>query len=385
VEFFATSEPGVATDSTGPSALDENMVPVAVIMCQDADIVPAAASRLLKTNSVVVSGTAARPGCDAPVIRVQGATALVPVTDDAARCILSRAIDMIPGASHIQAQAEVIARAERASWMLYDGLCQAHRSLLCWVVTGARVAMHEAMLEFQACDDEMDAPISRPAPALAPSADANQPGQAPEMGRDSFAGADNDADAMAASADGSDNARGAHVEDSVAQESGDAAAVRVRNQYCEPLNSYVQACQRVLQARATHQPITAADAALPFNSPAQMTEAQQQHALVLFYWSFIHADAATQPAPQSMFLRALEMYLAFGYVIVRKRTYEFHNETKKRKRVMPTSADGTVPLHPSKPVKAARALHTNSSLASASVARQPRKATKRPRATNGLN
>lgn len=93
---------------------------------------------------------------------------------------------------------------------------------------------------------------------------------------------------------------------------------------CEPLGSYLRALQTMQQYRNGDP---SAQPALEYNSPQKMTAEQSEHAVQLFYWASIHRDDGTRPMTMDALRISLEMYLRFGYVILRKRAYQFHGKT----------------------------------------------------------
>jgi hypothetical protein len=72
--------------------------------------------------------------------------------------------------------------------------------------------------------------------------------------------------------------------------------------------------------------------------PQEITEEQARHAHALTYWGRIHNDPLTAPANPESCVRALEMYLRFGFVMMRKRTYVFKKDRKDRQGKKKTAA-----------------------------------------------
>ena len=107
---------------------------------------------------------------------------------------------------------------------------------------------------------------------------------------------------------------------------------------CEPLGSYLRAIIAVQQFRNGD---TVEDPVLEWNSPQKMTAEQCAHAAQLFYWASVHKDDGSRPVSKEVARKSLEMYLRFGYVILRKRAYQFHGKTtaackRKRRGASPT-------------------------------------------------
>lgn len=101
----------------------------------------------------------------------------------------------------------------------------------------------------------------------------------------------------------------------------------------EPLASYMAAVRAVSALRdggAGSVPPPA------FNAAPCATPPQRHHAATLFYWAVLHVDDATLPAPRAVLCRALELYLALGLVVLRKRAYVFK----------PSARGGAAMLHP---------------------------------------
>jgi hypothetical protein len=97
-------------------------------------------------------------------------------------------------------------------------------------------------------------------------------------------------------------------------------------QFPEPLASYVRAVRAAAAARKQAQSDAHASSQLAFNCAPECTRAQCWHAITLYYWAVLHVDDATLPAPREALRRALEMYLAFGTVVLRKRAYAFKHK-----------------------------------------------------------
>ena len=107
----------------------------------------------------------------------------------------------------------------------------------------------------------------------------------------------------------------------------------------EPLQSYIN----VLCAVKEHRKVTGSidsfaaaevSEALKYNTCSRLTEPQQAQALAIFYWASVHVglDAEIGGKEKTHYRHALNLYLImFGYVLLRKRAYEFH-VTEKRKR-----------------------------------------------------
>ena len=101
----------------------------------------------------------------------------------------------------------------------------------------------------------------------------------------------------------------------------------------EPLKSYVE----TLAAVKAHRKLTGrvddfrqASAVLKFNTPARLTSAQHKQALSIFYWASVCDSRPLSEADRNLFHRALNMYLHFGFVVLRKRSYEFRGNGKKK-------------------------------------------------------
>jgi hypothetical protein len=120
---------------------------------------------------------------------------------------------------------------------------------------------------------------------------------------------------------------------------------------CEPLASYIRGVLRVQNSRRRQggEGLAAADTAplLAYNTPQRMSREQTAHAVALYYWAAIHSDAATRPLPAAVARQSLELYLRFGFVLLRKRAYQFRGNgssgssartnTKRRRRVESSS------------------------------------------------
>lgn len=101
---------------------------------------------------------------------------------------------------------------------------------------------------------------------------------------------------------------------------------------CEPIRSYCQALSTVKEYRSRTGTIEGfVEAPLSYNVAAKLTYEQQMHASTIFYWAALHGRRLL---PDAHLRKALGMYLMFGFVLVRKRAYEFHGE-EKRSRVAP--------------------------------------------------
>ena len=104
------------------------------------------------------------------------------------------------------------------------------------------------------------------------------------------------------------------------------------SQFSEPLASYVYAVRAAAVAREqldpdSHPKSGSETRHLAFNCAPECTPAQCWHAITLYYWAVLHVDDATLPAPREALRRALEMYLAFGTVVLRKRAYAFKQKS----------------------------------------------------------
>ena len=111
---------------------------------------------------------------------------------------------------------------------------------------------------------------------------------------------------------------------------------------CEPLASYVAGVQRV-QSRRNCSGVAAGRAAgitLAWNTPQKISKEQAAHAAALFYWAAVHTHAPTRPVPAHIARAALELYVRFGHVLLRKRAYQFHTSGgSKRRRDADADAD----------------------------------------------
>lgn len=110
------------------------------------------------------------------------------------------------------------------------------------------------------------------------------------------------------------------------------------DKFCEPLKSYVNTLKAVKAHRRETGGIESFDRVkecLKYNIAAKPSIQQQQHATTLFYWACIHGRP---PVDKDHYRHALNMYLMFGYVMVRKRSYEFHVVEKRSKLSMSRKA-----------------------------------------------
>ncbi len=107
----------------------------------------------------------------------------------------------------------------------------------------------------------------------------------------------------------------------------------------EPLRSYVVLIRALEEARERGDVApppegsvvasAAETATLAFNSPGRPTRDQSEFAMRLFYWGAVHDDDASRPVSREHARRALELYLMFGHVVLRKRSYKFQAATKR--------------------------------------------------------
>ena len=99
----------------------------------------------------------------------------------------------------------------------------------------------------------------------------------------------------------------------------------------EPLKSYIEALSAVKSHRKVMGRVddfTRAAEVLKYNTAARLTPAQFKQALTIFYWASLVPQSE---AERQVFRRALNMYLHFGFVILRKRSYEFRGNGKKKR------------------------------------------------------
>ncbi len=119
---------------------------------------------------------------------------------------------------------------------------------------------------------------------------------------------------------------------------------RPASQFSEPLASYVDAVRAAAVAREqldpdSHPKSGSETRHLSYNCAPECTPAQCWHAITLYYWAVLHVDDATLPAPREALRRALEMYLAFGTVVLRKRAYAFkqkNGDVENKPELQPT-------------------------------------------------
>ena len=97
----------------------------------------------------------------------------------------------------------------------------------------------------------------------------------------------------------------------------------------EPLHSYIRLVRGFECMRDSHgsDAVDATDLAksLTYNVAPKLTPSQAGNALTLFYWAAVHEDDASRDLPKDVARRALEMYVPFGHVILRKRAYRFNS------------------------------------------------------------
>jgi hypothetical protein len=96
----------------------------------------------------------------------------------------------------------------------------------------------------------------------------------------------------------------------------------------EPLQSYIRLVREFEHMRECLTDVADAPAVdvvktMTYNSAPKLSAAQSASALTLFYWAAVHDDDGTRAVPRSVARRALEMYIPFGHVILRKRAYRF--------------------------------------------------------------
>jgi hypothetical protein len=105
----------------------------------------------------------------------------------------------------------------------------------------------------------------------------------------------------------------------------------------EPLRSYVSLIRTLEEARekadASESSSSSAQPAPPpqlaFNSPARICKEQAESAMRLFYWGAIHGDDDSRPMSRDNARRALEFYILFGHVVLKKRSYKFQASEKR--------------------------------------------------------
>lgn len=104
---------------------------------------------------------------------------------------------------------------------------------------------------------------------------------------------------------------------------------------CEPLKSYIHGVITVQSSRNRQGgAVASTDALLQWNMPQRMSKEQVAHAAALYYWAAIYvADKA--PLAAGVARQALELYLRFGAVVLRKRAYQF----KRHRDVVHEEAD----------------------------------------------
>jgi len=103
-----------------------------------------------------------------------------------------------------------------------------------------------------------------------------------------------------------------------------------RGRVCEPLRSYIKA---LVEAEAIRTQQVSGIAPLEFNTAPKLSPAQTAHAMAVFYWACIHADDDSRPISQDDARRVLDMYLAHGDVVLKKRAYTFTAAPKRPRRV----------------------------------------------------
>ena len=99
-------------------------------------------------------------------------------------------------------------------------------------------------------------------------------------------------------------------------------------QICQPLASYAAALFHLHTCRTTGDTPSPGQF-LAFNTPQKMSQAQVLHATALFYWASIHADDSTRLLTRADARTGLELYLRFGYVVLRKRAYHVKTQADK--------------------------------------------------------
>ena len=100
----------------------------------------------------------------------------------------------------------------------------------------------------------------------------------------------------------------------------------------EPLQSYLDALAAVKAHRRETGRVdtfSGVEAVLRYNAAVAVTAAQRQQAISLFYWATLQYDVSEET--RALLRRALNMYLHFGFVVLRKRAYEFRGKGKKGK------------------------------------------------------
>ena len=112
----------------------------------------------------------------------------------------------------------------------------------------------------------------------------------------------------------------------------------------EPLKSYVD----TLAAVKTHRGATGrvdtfsleqVHATLRYNVASELTAAQRQQAISFFYWATFQPSLSEHT--RGLLRRALNMYLYFGFVVLRKRAYEFRGKGKKKRDAATNTASTT--------------------------------------------
>jgi len=98
----------------------------------------------------------------------------------------------------------------------------------------------------------------------------------------------------------------------------------------EPLQSYLDALAAVKAHRRETGRVdtfSGVEAVLRYNAAVEVTAAQRRQAISLFYWATLQYDVPEET--RALLRRALNMYLHFGFVVLRKRAYEFRGKGKK--------------------------------------------------------
>lgn len=92
---------------------------------------------------------------------------------------------------------------------------------------------------------------------------------------------------------------------------------------CEPLKSYIHGVIAVQSSRNKQSGVGGTpDALLQWNMPQKMSKEQVAHAAALYYWAAIYVGDEA-PLAAAVARQALELYLRFGAVVLRKRAYQF--------------------------------------------------------------